>query len=406
MFMFFRANARWLFAGAVLSAASGYGQTYFISLYAGVIRGEFGLSHGQWGGIYTIGTLASAALMLWAGPIVDRMTIRRLATIILALFAGVCLAMAANQWALGLIAIVFGLRFCGQGMLSHIPMVAAGKWFSANRGRAVSLIALGYPIGEAILPIIFVALMLAFGWRTTWVIAAGMTLLTIPLIRALLKSERTPGGTNRTETEVTGMHGRHWTRKDAVGHWLFWMVFPVFLMMPVFSTSLFFQQVHLTEVKGWSLPGFVAMFPILSLTTVVSMLVSGALVDRFGAGRLVPFFLFPMMIAFGVFSFGTPLASAAVGMFFVGVAGGMNNALGGAFWPEYYGTRHLGAIRSVATSAMVFGSAIGPGITGLLIDLGISFDRQMLGIIVLMAASSILATVAMRRAIPTLPSKT
>ena len=40
-----------------------------------------------------------------------------------------------------------------------------------------------------------------------------------------------------------------------------------------------------------------------------------------------------------------------------------------AFWAEFYGTRHIGAIKAMAAALMVFGSAIGPGLTGALIDL-------------------------------------
>ena len=54
-------NARWLGAGVLLAFLSSFGQTYFISVFAGEIRTAFGLSNGQWGGIYTLGTTASAA---------------------------------------------------------------------------------------------------------------------------------------------------------------------------------------------------------------------------------------------------------------------------------------------------------------------------------------------------------
>jgi len=67
----------------VLTLSSCFGQTFFISIFAGEIRGEFGLSHGEWGGIYTIGTLASALLMLWAGGLTDRFRIRNLAPVVL-----------------------------------------------------------------------------------------------------------------------------------------------------------------------------------------------------------------------------------------------------------------------------------------------------------------------------------
>jgi len=64
---FLRLNGRWLSAGALLALMSSFGQTFFISVFAGEIREEFALSHSAWGGIYTLGTAVSAVLMVWAG---------------------------------------------------------------------------------------------------------------------------------------------------------------------------------------------------------------------------------------------------------------------------------------------------------------------------------------------------
>ena len=79
-FAFLRDNAPWLASGALLTFSSSYGQTYFISIFAGEIRGEFGLSHSAWGAIYGAGTLASAAMMVWAGALTDRFGTRWMIT--------------------------------------------------------------------------------------------------------------------------------------------------------------------------------------------------------------------------------------------------------------------------------------------------------------------------------------
>ena len=55
---------------------------------------------------------------------------------------------------------------------------------------------------------------------------------------------------------------------------------------------------------------------------------------------------------------------------------GSNATLPNAFWAEFYGTKHLGALKAMAAAIMVLGSAIGPGITGLLIDLGAGLEMQ------------------------------
>ena len=78
-FKFARENARWLAAGILLTWSSSFGQTYFISLSAGEIREAFNLSHGEWGGIYTIGTTISAILLVQIGWVADRLRVRTLA---------------------------------------------------------------------------------------------------------------------------------------------------------------------------------------------------------------------------------------------------------------------------------------------------------------------------------------
>ena len=48
--------------------------------------------------------------------------------------------------------------------------------------------------------------------------------------------------------------------------------------------------------------------------------------------------------------------------------------IGSTFWPNYFGTKNLGSIRSLSTSSMVFGTALGPVIVGQLLDLNISYN--------------------------------
>ena len=87
MLRFFLDNSRWLATGISLAFGSAFGQTWFISLSAGEIRAEFGLSDGEWGGIYTIATLASALLLLSRGSLADTMPLSRLAPLVASVFA-------------------------------------------------------------------------------------------------------------------------------------------------------------------------------------------------------------------------------------------------------------------------------------------------------------------------------
>ena len=61
----------------------------------------------------------------------------------------------------------------------------------------------------------------------------------------------------------------------------------------------------------------------------------------------------------------------------MGVSYGFSSTLFGALWPEVYGIRHLGSIRALTVAIMVFATAMGPGITGFLIDRGVSYPLQI-----------------------------
>ena len=105
---------------------------------------------------------------------------------------------------------------------------------------------------------------------------------------------------------------------------------------------------------------------------------------------------------FAVLAFADTIFMAGVGLVIFGVGQGVQGTATASFWAEYYGTRHIGSIKSVAAALMVFGSAIGPGITGALIDFGIDFPQQMPPIALYYLIAAALATYGIIRYQPTL----
>ena len=388
---FIRANWLFLLAGFLLTFTSSYGQTYFISLFAGEIKGEFGLSDGQWGGIYTIGTTLSAITMVWAGVLTDRFRVRRLSFWVMIALATACLAMATVPNWIALIFVIYALRLTGQGMMSQLGSVAMVRWFEATRGKALSLSSMGFAAGQAILPVVFVALFASFHWRSLWMLAAALVLITMPVMLMLLRQERTPQSMAET-TQRTGMDGLHWTRMQMMRHGLFWLMIPMIIGPAAWGTALFFQQVHLTEVKGWTLVSFVALMPLYTVTSVISTFVSGWAVDRFGVNRVTPVQMLPFALSFAVLAYADTIVMAGVGLMIFGVGQGMQATATSVFWAEFYGTRYLGSIKAVAAALMVFGSAIGPGVTGLFIDLGVNFPEQMIPIAIYYVIAAAMAT--------------
>ncbi|MDM7459340.1 MAG: MFS transporter [Paracoccus sp. (in: a-proteobacteria)] len=378
MIRFVRENARWLAAGFLLTFTSAFGQTWFISLFADAIKNRHGLTDGAWGGIYTAATLSAAALMFWRGSLADTVALRRLAPAVTVVFAMAAVTMSLTSSVVVLGLAMFMLRFCGQGMFSHMAMTAMGRWFEARRGQAVSITNLGHPAGEIVLPLLTVMLIGAIGWRNVWlVVAATLCLIVVPLLMLLLAEGRSPVG-HRTQIARPGLMGRQWRRRDAARHWLLPALLPVLLTPGFISTVIFFHQAHIAQVKGWTLPEMAPGYTAFGVATVIAAFSSGWLADRFGGLRLLPLLVVPMGIGVSLIGPAGGVWAWYVALGVLGITQGMASSLWGVLFPILYGTMHLGAIRSLATTIMVVSTAIGPGITGLLIDIGIDFPTQSL----------------------------
>jgi MFS family permease len=397
MLSFLVQNARWLGAGALLTLASGFGQTWFIALFAGFIKDEHGLSDGAWGSLYTIATLAAAALMFWRGGLADRMPLGRLAPATAAVFALAALGFALGSSIAVLLVSLFALRFCGQGMFSHIAMTAMGRWFEARRGQAVAISNLGHPAGEVILPLFAVFMIGAVGWHTTWlVIAAILALVAVPALAILLSEGRTPKG-RAGVVDRPGLGGRHWTRRDASRHWLLPALVPVILTPGFIGTVVFFQQVNIADAKGWTLTEMSLGYPAYASMTVVAALAAGWAMDRFGPHRLLPVLFVPMAAGLTFIAAAGDVLGWYLALALLGTSQGMTASLWGAFLPAVYGTRHLGAVRALVATGMVVATAIGPGVTGILIDKGIAFPDQAPVFAVWCVALAAFATMTERR---------
>lgn len=373
---FIRDNARWLAGGFLMTFFSSFGQTFFISLSAGNIRQEYDLSHGEFGTLYMVATLGSALTLPKLGQIVDRYSARKVALLIIPILAVAAVSMAVSSHILLLVLTIYLLRLFGQGMMTHNAFTAMGRWFSAQRGRAVSLVTLGHNAGEALLPLAFVALAAVVGWRNTWLFAAAvLILIALPAIVSLIAAERAP----RASDPVARMTGtRDWTRAEALRDPLFYLLFLGVMGPPFIGTVIFFHQVYLVELRGWSLELFATTFPLMASMTAVFALVSGQLIDRFSGVALLPVFLLPLAAACFLIALFEGQWSAFVFMGLLGVSWGFSSSLFGALWPEVYGTKHLGSIRALAVAIMVFATAMGPGLTGFLIDRGVDYPTQII----------------------------
>lgn len=406
-FAFIRANARFLGFGFFLTLGSTFGQTFFLSLFGSEIRHEFRLSDGEFGLGYSIATLASGLTLIWLGKRIDDMPLPRYTTY-------TCLGLALSAAVMAVAPVVpilfiafYGLRLAGQGLMIHTSVTSMARYFDRDRGKAISVAALGLPLGGVLLPIAGVAAVAAIGWRETWaVVAAMLVLLLIPGLRWLLRGhermapvegEGAPEAA-ASDTETPGaptlQPRRQWSRQDVLRDPRFYLIGLGVIASPAILTGTILHQARLATEKGWDIELLAAGIGALSVMNIVASILTGPLVDRFGAIRVVPWTLLPLAVALAVLGLSAHPVAALVYLVLAGINIGMQVATTGAMWPELYGVRHIGAIRALVTAMIMFSTALAPVGMGVLIDIGVTMSTialacagyTVLGIVLLWVA--------------------
>jgi len=377
------ADRRLLAFGFLMAFASSAGQTYFISLFSQEFRDSFGLGHAGFGAVYSAATLTSGLLLIWAGGLIDRVDLRLFAAVVL---AGLALAATGAALAVGPVTLglsIFLLRFFGQGLASHTAVTATARYAEpAMRGKAVSVATLGFPAGEALCPALVVTAIAAFGWRYTYGGSAVLILvLILPAALLLLAGHgrRHAALLGRTAGGDGGDGVRQWTRGEVLRDRVFHRVLVAAMAPSFIVTGVLFHQVHLSDVKGWSLAVFAGGYVGYAVCQVGTALIAGPVIDRIGARRTSRFYLAPLGLGLVVLAVFDPIWAGYLFLMSAGATAGFSSTLLGTLWAELYGVRHLGAIRALVTACSVVASALSPVLLGVLLDLGVTIEAIALG---------------------------
>jgi MFS family permease len=393
-----------LLFGFLMTFWSSPGQTFLISLFSGEIRAELALSDGEFAGIYSLATLASAAVMIWSGALVDRVELKKLSLVVVCGLAAGCGLMSIADSVPMLLLSLFMLRQLGQGLMFIISSTAMVRYLDEHKGKASALAGIGYAVAEAVLPGLLVALLLWVGWRQSWqVTALALLACMLPAILLLLRDHRRrhdrylAGLAEANSADSHVQRRRQWTRAEVIRDRNFYLFVPGLMSQPLMFTGFIFHQVHLVESKGWPLIGWAALFSLYALVSVATKLVCGPLIDRFGAIRTIPLVALPMGVGLVILALAESLFWGGVFLALTGITVGFQSTAVAPFWSEMYGTRHLGAIKSLGAAVMVFCTALSPIVIGWQIDLGVSMETLAFASAAYIFLTSALAWHACRR---------
>ena len=368
-------NKKVIIFGFIFTFFSSFGQSFFLGLFNAPIRNELGITHGQFGNIYATATIFSSLLLIWVGKKIDDYQIIYYSFfVILLLFLSSIFFSLINSIYL-LAAGIFLMRFSGQGLMSHASTTTISRFFERSRGKALSTIWFGLSSAEFILPVLITYLFVIYSWRTVWQGIAILIILFLPLIVLNTIRHIKLDSREKDQRSVKKIKIKSWRRREVIKDYRFYIVSLNMLAMPWIATGVFVYQSYISESKMWSIYTIPKAFMVYSIASIITLFFSGFLVDRFTSRKLIPLMNIPLLLAMIVLFYYQHEVSAFIFLGLIGISNGLANVLGSSTWAEIYGVKFIGSIKALTTAFMVFSTAFGTAIFGLLIDNGYTIEN-------------------------------
>ncbi len=374
--MFKNLSLKVILFGFIFTFFSSFGQSFFLGLFNTSIRNELSITHGQFGSIYASATLLSSFVLIWFGKKIDDVNISKFAFFVILLLSFSSFFFSTISSTFLLFLAIFFMRFSGQGMMSHTATTTVSRYFTKSRGKALSTSWFGLSSAEFILPVLIIYLLSIYDWKIIWKSISIIVLIILPLASYFLvkklnfESRETDGTEKQKEKNI-----KNWKRIEVLKDYRFYIICANMLAMPWIATGTFVYQSFILSSKNWG-PYIIAQsFMAYSILSVITLIISGILIDKFTSRKLIVYMNIPLLISVFIIIYFDQSFTAFIFLGLIGISNGFANVLGSSTWAEIYGVKYIGSIKALTTALMVFATAFGTALFGYLIDRGFSIEQ-------------------------------
>ncbi len=363
-------NFKIIIFGFIFTFFSSFGQSFFIGLFNSDIRADLNISHGQFGTIYAVATLISSFTLIWLGKKIDYFKLINFAifVILLLFFSSIFFSFINNIYLLFF--GIFFLRLSGQGLMSHTATTSISRYFTSNRGKALSATWLGLSTAEFIMPVTIVFFLSIYSWRNLWISIALLIILLLPVVSFFTIKNIKLSSREKEKIKLSKKNIKNWTRKEVLLDPKFYLISLVMLALPAINTGVFVYQSFILESKNWGDFVIAKSFMVYAILSVFTLFISGMLVDKLTSKKILPLMNLPSLLAMVILFYSDNYISAYFLLGLMGISNGLANVLGSSTWAEIYGVKYLGSIKALTTAMMVFSTAFGTAVFGIIIDKG------------------------------------
>jgi len=360
--------------GFIFTFFSSFGQSFFIGLFNTSIRSDLNISHGQFGSIYALATLLSSLTLIWVGKKIDDLKLINYSFLVISLlfFSSIFFSFITN---ISLLLVgIFLLRLSGQGLMSHTATTSISRYFDLNRGKALSVTWLGLSAAEFIMPITIVFFLSIYSWRSIWLSIGLLLVLFLPILSFLTIKKINLLSREKKITKLKRNRIKSWKRRELLLDPKFYLISLVMLALPAINTGVFVYQSFILESKDWGEFVIAKSFMVYAILSVVTLFISGPIIDKYKSRKILQLMNIPTLFAMLILFYSDYYISSYFVLGLMGISNGLANVLGSTTWAEIYGVKYIGSIKALTTAMMVFSTAFGTAVFGLIIDYGYSIE--------------------------------
>lgn len=317
----------------------------------------------------TIFTFASIIAAPFIGKLIDRYGVKKVLLPSIFLMGLSLIAIPFSLFSLKLfyvVAFIAGFVSTGAQSIAYVRLLSS--WFDQRRGLAIGIAASGMGLGYMVMPIIVQTMIELVTWQSAYYLLAILVMLiSLPLLRFVIRNEPEKTNTNNTEVTdkptLTGM-----LASEAIRTRNFWLMCTAITIMSVFLTGLLPHLVPLLKDRQLTATMAASAAAFMGLATFIGRILVGYLLDRFFAPFVAIVFFALAALGLGILIDASSLPVLLFAVFLIGLGFGAESDLIGYLVGRYFGLKSFAQIYGYALAGFLFGAGVGPYL------LGVSFE--------------------------------
>jgi MFS family permease len=351
-----------------------WGSRLSFGIFIGPLLDEFHWSRASTAGGFSVTWIFAGLISIFVGRLNDKYGPRVIMTI-----AGCLLSLGyflistlQNEWQLYIYYFIVNIGMSA----ALVPIMSTiARWFTNRRAFMSGIVLSGTGFALLIFSPLASRLIVAYGWRTSYVIISAAALVIIVLSAQILrrdpfKMNKLPygysEGAKRTDTSASITIGI--TFKEALRTHQIWIMAAIYACLYFSYNVVIAHMVLYAGGQGISLASAATILSILGVAGIAGRILMGILADRFGNKQAMLFSASLLIIAFAWLMVSKQLWMLCLFGIVCGFGHGGLAPMESTMVANIFGMKAHGPIMGIVFSGDTLGGAVGPFVAGYIYD--------------------------------------